>query len=76
MRCFALRTTCSVDSVAARRVGAAFEAMMFAQCLAPLSKTMDAVGDYGIDALARSVAERDSNGFGALIAARLERDAR
>jgi hypothetical protein len=72
MRCCALPTTCNVDSPAAQRVGMTLEALFLAMTLKPLATGFDALGDYGVGALAQSIAQRDSHGFGALIAARLE----
>jgi hypothetical protein len=48
------------------------EALFLAMTLKPLATGLDALGDYGVGALAQSIAQRDSHGFGALIAARLE----
>ena len=72
MKCFALRTTCNVDSLDARRVGATFEAMLVQQVLAPLTKSCDILGDYGSSELANAIARRDADGFGALLARQLD----
>jgi len=61
-----------VDSENARRVGATFEAMLVAQVLKPLTKSCDMLGDYGSSALAMDIAQRDRNGFGALLARQLD----
>lgn len=61
-----------MDSAAAHRAGAAFEAMLLKDVLAPLTRGTQGLGDFGANALAQTIAEHDANGFGALIAARLE----
>ncbi|MGC2130939.1 MAG: hypothetical protein WA629_12690 [Candidatus Aquilonibacter sp.] len=61
-----------MDSLAAQRVGMTLEALFLTTALKPLAASFDALGDYGVGALAQSIAQRDSLGFGALIAARLE----
>jgi hypothetical protein len=48
------------------------EALFLATTLKPLAAAFDALGEYGVGALAQSIAERDARGFGSLIAARLE----
>jgi hypothetical protein len=55
-----------------QRVGAALESLLLEQMLKPMSAGDDALGDYGLSAVARVIAERDTHGFGALIAARLD----
>ena len=60
-----------MDSLAAQRVGTTLEALFLATALRPLAAEFDALGGYGIDALAQSIAERDANGFGATLAASL-----
>ena len=45
--------------------------MLLQMALRPLAAGVDVLGDYGIGLLAQSIAEHDSGGFGALIAARL-----
>lgn len=62
-----------MDSTAAQRVAAGFESMLLKELLAPLARGNDALGDYGLGALARTLADRDANGFGALLARALER---
>jgi hypothetical protein len=61
-----------VDSAAAARVGAAFEALLLARVLEPLAQGA-ALGSFGTTFLAQTVAERDVRGFGAAIALLLER---
>jgi hypothetical protein len=56
-----------------RQVGVVFEAIVLEQCLAPIARGNDALGDYGIGALAQSIAERDAHGFGTLLG-QLERE--
>jgi hypothetical protein len=62
-----------VDKSAALEVGAAFEAMLLAPLLRPMVAGADAIGEYGLDLLARQVAAHDAGGFGALLAAQFER---
>jgi hypothetical protein len=59
-----------VDSATALRLGAAFEALLIEPMLAPLV-TRGAFGEYGAGLIAEAIAERDSRGFGALVARRL-----
>ncbi len=54
-------------------MGAAFEAMLLAPLLRPMVAGADAIGEYGLDLLARQVAAHDAGGFGALLAAQFER---
>jgi len=61
-----------VDKLAAARAGVLLEALFLESALRPLAAGFDALGDYGIGALAQSIAERDPHGFGSLIAARLQ----
>jgi hypothetical protein len=70
MRCCASPTTCNVDSADARSVGVALEAMLLTPMLQPLVTGMDAIGTYGLGAIARELAEADSNRFAALVSAR------
>ena len=58
-----------MDSAAARQVGITFEALLLESALQPLARGNDALGEYGIGAIARSVAEHDRNGFAAVLAA-------
>jgi hypothetical protein len=67
-----LRTIYNVDSVSARQIGVAFEAMLLAPMLQPIVQGADAIGEYGIDLLARSIAGGDAHGFAALVAVRFE----
>ena len=55
-----------------QRVGAALESLLLEQMLKPMSAANDALRDYGLGAVAQMIAERDTHGFGALIAARLD----
>jgi hypothetical protein len=48
------------------------EALFLESTFKPLAKGFDALGEYGIGALAQSIAQRDPRGFGSLIAAQLE----
>ncbi|HEV7180605.1 MAG TPA: hypothetical protein VGN11_12095 [Candidatus Baltobacteraceae bacterium] len=64
-----------MDSAALRQVGAEFEAMLLKECLRPLERGTNAVASYGLDALARTIAQRDTHGFGSLLASRLKDDA-
>ncbi len=75
-KCFASPIICSVDSIAARQVGAAFEAMLLEECLKPLAQGNDSLGNYGIEAVSRAIAQHDAVGFGAVLASRLLPDAR
>lgn len=49
------------------------EAMLLAPVLRPVLAGADVLGEYGVDLFARSIAERDRDGFAALIASSLER---
>ena len=60
-----------MHSVAFHDVGALFEATLLEECLKPLQKDFDALGSYGIDLLAETIAQRDERGFSALLTARL-----
>lgn len=72
MKCCASPKTCNVDSLSAQRVGMTLEALFLETTLKPLAAGFDALGDYGVGALAQSIAQRDPRGFGSLIAARLQ----
>ena len=61
-----------MDSDAGARVGATFEAMLLVPMLRPAFGSDAALGDYGIDLLARQIAEHDRSGFADLIDAALE----
>jgi hypothetical protein len=63
-----------VDNGVARRAGALFETMLLETVLQPMAEQMPALGGYGIDVLAQSVAQHDAAGFGAVLARRLEGD--
>jgi len=56
--------------------GVAFESLLLETMLAPMMREFDAVGAYGIGSFARSVAQGDTHGFGALIAQMLEKGTR
>ena len=71
-KCCASPTICNVDSLSAQRVGMTLEALFLESTFKPLAKGFDALGEYGIGALAQSIAQRDPRGFGSLIAAQLE----
>ncbi len=60
-----------MDSATLRSVGAAFEAMLLQQCLAPLANGAGPVGSVGMASLAQAIAERDEAGFGAALATQL-----
>lgn len=60
-----------MDSATLGHLGTAFEAMLLERCLSPLVKEDDALASFGVNALAQTIAERDSHGFGALLASRL-----
>jgi hypothetical protein len=62
-----------VDSVSARYAGEMIEAMLLAPVLRPMIAGADMLGDYELDLLARSIAQNDDRGLGALIAAGWER---
>lgn len=49
------------------------EALFLAPMLRPMIAGVDALGEYELDLLAREIAERDTHGFAALIAARMVR---
>jgi hypothetical protein len=65
-------TTCSVDSVTARRTGELFEAMLLMPILRPMVAGAGMLGDYELDLLANELARDDASGFAAFVAARLE----
>jgi hypothetical protein len=62
-----------VDSTAALKAGVAFETMLLEPILQPIAGQADSLGAYGIGLLAQRIAEQDTHGFAALIAARLEK---
>ena len=62
-----------MDSIASTQAGAAFEALLLVPILRPAFGGDAALGDYGIDLLAREIAAHDRSGFAALIDAALER---
>ncbi|MDE2481851.1 MAG: hypothetical protein KGN02_06645 [bacterium] len=57
-----------MDSASARQVGVTFEALLLASALRPLAGACGALGEYGVGAIARSVAEHDARGFAAVLA--------
>lgn len=61
-----------MDSVAAHRAGAMFEAMLLAPVLRPLVAGAGMLGDYELDVFAGAIAQRDRSGFAEAIAERLE----
>jgi len=62
-----------VDSAAARRAGEVFEAMLLAPVLRPMISGAGTLGEYELDLLANEIAQRDTRGFAAFVAASLER---
>lgn len=46
--------------------------MLLAPLLRPLVAGADAIGEYGLELVARDIATRGAGGFGALVAARFE----
>ena len=60
-----------MDSAGLRQAGVVFETMLLKTCLEPLEKRFDAVGSYGLDMLAQAIAQRDTRGFGEILAGRL-----
>ncbi len=65
-----------MDSIAQRQAGIAFEAMLLKECFKPMEKEFDAVGGYGMELLAQTIAQHDERGFGAMLAARLNERAK
>ncbi len=61
-----------MDNAAAGAVGRAYEAMLFAQMLAPMTESWGEFGSLGTQALADALAARDTGGFGAALARALE----
>jgi hypothetical protein len=59
-----------VDSVAARRAGEIFEAMLLAPVLRPMIAGAGMLGDYELDLLAQEIAKRDGV-FASLVASSL-----
>ena len=57
----------------ARRAGELLESMLLVPILRPMIASGDTLGDYELDLLAHEIAKRDERGFGALMAAALER---
>lgn len=51
--------------------GAALEALLLQQCLQPLAGDRDAIASFALGDVARSIAERDAGGFGAILARQL-----
>lgn len=62
-----------MESADAARVSVLLEGMLLAPVLRPLVAGAGFVGDYELDLLAQELARHDATGFGALLAARLER---
>ncbi|MGA8574934.1 MAG: hypothetical protein WB609_04505 [Candidatus Cybelea sp.] len=62
-----------MDSVAARRAGELFEAMLLAPILRPMIAGVGTLGEYELDLLANEIARHDAHGFAAFVAASLER---
>jgi hypothetical protein len=62
-----------VDSLSARRLGAAFETLLLVPLLEPFAGTDAPLGSFGSSCLAQSIADRDQSGFGSLLARMLER---
>jgi len=73
MRCCASPTTCSVDSIGARRAGELFEALLLMPFVRAMLPGLDALGDFGAELFAETMAGSDRKGFAAAIAAQLER---
>lgn len=71
MRCCASPTTCSVDSVTARRAGECIEALLLVPILRPMIAGTGTLGDYELDLLAGEISRHDGRGFAALIASGL-----
>ncbi len=62
-----------MDSRVARLAGAQFEALLLERVLAPMQEAFGQAGDIAVAAYAQSIADRDADGFGALVAGALER---
>lgn len=60
-----------MDNATVLRAGSMLEALFLEPMLRPMLAGVDALGEYELDLLAREIAERDTRGFGALIAARM-----
>ncbi|MGB8520332.1 MAG: hypothetical protein WCD38_09250 [Candidatus Tumulicola sp.] len=58
----------------AARAGAAFEAMLLEPVLQPLNAAFGEFGGYGLNLLAREIAEKDGSAFARLIGTALEQD--
>ena len=63
-----------MDYVIARQAGAAFEALMLEQMLAPLQASFGEFGDVVVNACARSIAQSDAGGFASLVTRALEQN--
>ena len=63
-----------MDSTAIRQAGTILESLLLEQCVRPLATDDDPVASYGIESVATLVAQRDSSGFGAVLAAQLTDD--
>jgi hypothetical protein len=63
MRCCASQTTSIAADPRAREAATQFEALLFAQALSPLAKTMGSLGDIVIDACAREIVARQPAGL-------------
>jgi hypothetical protein len=72
MRCCASPTTYNVDNFAAQRVATMLEGMLLAPMLRPMVTAAGVAGDYELGLLAQEIARKDSHGFAALIADRLQ----
>lgn len=62
-----------MDSLEARRAGAAFETLLLVPLLEPLAGEDAPLGTFGASCLAESIAGCDGAGFGATLARLLER---
>lgn len=71
MRCCASPTTCNVDSVAASRAAVTIESVLLAPMLHALVAGAGFAGDYELTLLAQEIAERDTRGFGSVLARQL-----
>jgi hypothetical protein len=61
-----------VNNATARAAGAQFEMLFLDELLKPLSAAFGDFGDVALGGVTRTIAERDSSGFGCVVARFLE----
>lgn len=62
-----------MDSIARAQVASAFEALLLVPVLRRAFAGADALGDFGVDLLAREIASKGDGRFAQLVAGEMER---